>query len=280
LLYTRDGEVESSVASGNSDVGVGVSTIGVLRAYAKGAPLRVIGANTTGTANYWYVQATSVIKAIKDITAKPSLIGRSNAASRYDVFDLIKQYRLKARPIAIGGPTATFNQVMSGHVDVGWAEAPFGVDAIEQGKIRVVREQRTFPPSVAIRSACSSPMRMPLQKRKDVLGPLHAGLPRDHRLDVFRSCRAQALRRVRRRIGRYCQGLRDEFYTKDMLAPDKVVGLDAIMKEAITSRYILTPLSKAQIAELISNSDAGAVVLPVFSGACRSPAISQPVANT
>src|SRR5262249_59436833 len=39
LLYTRDGEAESSVASGNSDVGVGVGTIGVLRAYAKGAPL-------------------------------------------------------------------------------------------------------------------------------------------------------------------------------------------------------------------------------------------------
>jgi hypothetical protein len=38
---------------------------------------------------------------------------------------------------------------------------------------------------------------------------------------------------------------------KDMLAPDKVVGLDAIMKDAITSRYIPTPLSKAQIAELV-----------------------------
>jgi NitT/TauT family transport system substrate-binding protein len=45
--------------------------------------------------------------------------------------------------------------------------------------------------------------------------------------------------------------LRDEFFMKDMLAPDKVVGLDAIMKDAITSRYISTPLSKAQIAELV-----------------------------
>src|SRR5262249_32983445 len=52
LVYTRDGEVEPSVTSGSTDVGVGVGTIGVLRAYAKGAPVRVIGANTTGTANY------------------------------------------------------------------------------------------------------------------------------------------------------------------------------------------------------------------------------------
>ena len=36
-----------------------------------------------------------------------------------------------------------------------------------------------------------------------------------------------------------------------MLAPDKVVGLDAIMKEAMTSRYLQTPLSKAQVAELV-----------------------------
>src|SRR5262249_61628082 len=55
LVYTRDGQVEPSVTSGSADVGVGVGTIGVLRAYAKGAPGRVIGANTTGTANYWDV---------------------------------------------------------------------------------------------------------------------------------------------------------------------------------------------------------------------------------
>jgi len=36
-----------------------------------------------------------------------------------------------------------------------------------------------------------------------------------------------------------------------MLSPDRIVGLDAIMKEAITSRYIQTPLSKGQITELI-----------------------------
>src|SRR5262249_13399509 len=45
LVYTRDGEVEPSVTSGSTDVGVGAGTIGVLRAYAKGAPVRVIGAN-------------------------------------------------------------------------------------------------------------------------------------------------------------------------------------------------------------------------------------------
>src|SRR5262249_36804393 len=118
--------------------GVGVGTIGVLRAYAKGAPVRVIGAGTTGTANYLDVQANSPIKTVKDINGKTIAYWTSNPSSRYDVFDLIKQFGLKARPTAIGGAAATFNQVMAGRVDVGWAEAPFGVEAIEQGKIRVV----------------------------------------------------------------------------------------------------------------------------------------------
>src|SRR2546430_11756548 len=170
VVYTREGEAESSVASGSSDVGIGVGTVGVLRAYGKGAPLRVIGASTTGTANYWYVQAASVIKAVKDINGKTIAYWTSNVASKYDVFDLIKQYRLnKARPVAISGPAATFNQVMSGHADVGWAEAPFGVDAVEQRKSRVVALASEVP---AIRR---DTVRLlitnsdTLQKRKDVL---------------------------------------------------------------------------------------------------------------
>jgi NitT/TauT family transport system substrate-binding protein len=247
VLYTRDGEVESSIAAGSSDVGVGVGTIAVLRAYAKGAPLRVIGAGMTGTANYWYVQAASPIKAIKDINGKTIAYWTSNPASKYDVFDLVKQYRLnKARPMVTGGQTATFNQVMSGHVDVGWAEAPFGVDAVEEGKIRVVARASDVP---AIRVLITN--EDTLQKRKDVLARFMQAYRET--IDWMYSDPA-ALKRYAEFAGvseGIAKRLRDEFFTKEMLAPDKVLGLDAIMKDAITSRYIPTPLSKAQIAELV-----------------------------
>jgi NitT/TauT family transport system substrate-binding protein len=251
LVYTRDGEVEPAVTSGSTDVGVGASTIGVLRAYAKGAPVRVIGANTTGTANYWYVQANSPIKTVKDINGKTIAYWTSNPASRYDVFDLIKQYSLKARPTAIGGAAATFNQVMSGHVDVGWAEAPFGVEAIEQGKIRVVARAIDIPAirrdtvRVVITNVDT------LQKRKDVLARFMQAYRET--IDWMYSDPA-AIKRFAEFAGvseGFAQRLRDEFFTKNMLSPDRIVGLDAIMKEAITSRYIQTPLSKGQITELI-----------------------------
>ncbi len=239
------------MTSGSTDVGVGVGTIGVLRAYAKGAPVRVIGANTTGTANYWYVQANSPIKTVKDINGKTIAYWTSNPASRYDVFDLIKQYSLKARPTIIGGAAATFNQVMSGHVDVGWAEAPFGVEAIEQGKIRVVARAIDVPAirrdtvRVVITNVDT------LQKRKDVLARFMQAYRET--IDWMYSDPA-ALKRYAEFAGvseAFAQRLRDEFFTKNMLSPDRIIGLDAIMKEAITSRYIQTPLSKGQITELI-----------------------------
>ena len=47
------------------------------------------------------------------------------------------------------------------------------------------------------------------------------------------------------------QRLRDQFFTKDMLSPDQIVGLKAIIRDAIQSRHIQTSLSRRQRAELI-----------------------------
>src|SRR5438105_2408459 len=71
LVHTRDAaETEQRVVAGSVDVGLGVEVMGVLRAYARNAPVRIIGANTTGTADYWYVPASSSVKTVKDIAGK------------------------------------------------------------------------------------------------------------------------------------------------------------------------------------------------------------------
>ena len=48
----------------------------------------------------------------------------------------MKQYDLKAKPTAMGGPAANLTAVMSGQVDVGWAAPPFGLDQLDKGDIR------------------------------------------------------------------------------------------------------------------------------------------------
>jgi NitT/TauT family transport system substrate-binding protein len=90
-----------------------------------------------------------------------------------------------------------------------------------------------------------------LQKRKDVLARFMQAYRET--IDWMYSDPA-AIKRYAEFAGvseAFAQRLRDEFFTKNMLLPDKIVGLDAIMKEAITSRYLQTPLAKGQISELI-----------------------------
>jgi len=45
---------------------------------------------------------------------------------------------LKAIPTATGGPAPTLTQVMSGRSNIGWSAPPFGLDLIDQNKIRVI----------------------------------------------------------------------------------------------------------------------------------------------
>src|SRR5262245_44406671 len=73
-----DDDIELPVISGEVDVGIGVGVVDVLRAYAtKAAPARIIGANMTGSAGYWYVLTTSSIKTVKDSTGRTITYSRN-----------------------------------------------------------------------------------------------------------------------------------------------------------------------------------------------------------
>jgi NitT/TauT family transport system substrate-binding protein len=71
-LYTQGGgETQQAVISGSVDIGVAAGVMGVMSAFSKGAPVRVIGAETTGAQDlFWYVPATSPIKSLKDTDGK------------------------------------------------------------------------------------------------------------------------------------------------------------------------------------------------------------------
>jgi NitT/TauT family transport system substrate-binding protein len=45
--------------------------------------------------------------------------------------------------------------------------------------------------------------------------------------------------------------VRDEFFPKSLIDPDKIVGLDTLLPEAVNLKFIPAPLTKEQIAELI-----------------------------
>src|SRR5215217_9321321 len=99
LLYTQgSGETQQTVIAGSVDIGVGVGIMGVLSAYSKGAPVRVIGAEITGAGDlFWYVKGDSPIKSIKELGEGKTLAYSTNGSSTHGVVTaFIKQYNLKA----------------------------------------------------------------------------------------------------------------------------------------------------------------------------------------
>ena len=99
------------VISGNIDIGVPIGTYGAFGAYAKGAPIRIIGAESTGEDAYWYVRADSPVKSMADMDGRTISFSTVGASTHSHVLGLIDKYKVNAKPVATGGFPATFTQV-------------------------------------------------------------------------------------------------------------------------------------------------------------------------
>src|SRR5712691_784775 len=134
------GETMQPVIAGSAELGAGVGVAGVMRAFARGAPLRILLPAFTGTGDlFWYVRADSPLKSVKDVTAANTIAySTSGSSSNNLVLAFVDELGLKAKPTATGGPPGTLTQVMSGQIDIGWAAPPFGVKELKEGKIRIL----------------------------------------------------------------------------------------------------------------------------------------------
>jgi NitT/TauT family transport system substrate-binding protein len=253
LLYTQGGgETQQAVISGSVEIGVAAGIMGVISAYSKGAPVRIIGAETTGAQDlFWYVKADSPIKTLKDTDGKTIAYSTNGSSTHGIVMAYMKQYELKAKPLATGGPPGTLTQVMSGQVDIGWAAPPFGLDQLDKKDIRIIatgNDAAAFK-GQTVRLLITNVQT--LQTRKAAI---------DRYMKAYRETvdfmykDPAALKIYAEFIGisdEKAKRSRDDFFPPESIDPDKVVGLDTILKDAVALKYTPQELTKEQLAELI-----------------------------
>jgi len=253
LLYTQGGgETQQAVISGSVDIGVAAGVMGVMSAFSKGAPVRVIGAETTGAQDlFWYVPANSPVKSLKDTDGKTIAYSTNGSSTNGIVTAFVKQFDLKARPVATGGPSSTLTQVMSGQVDVGWSAPPFGLDQLDDKKIRIIASgnDATVFKGQTVRLLIANAQF--LQSKKAVV---------DRFMKAYREtidamyADPNALKLYADFVGiteAKAKRTRDDFFPKASIDPDKVVGLDSIVQDAVTFKFTAAPLTKEQLAELM-----------------------------
>jgi NitT/TauT family transport system substrate-binding protein len=253
VFYTSGGgETQQAVISGSADVGVSAGTLGVLGAYAKGAPIRIIAGEATGTAEYYFVRAASPVRTMRDITPDMTFAYSTNGSGTHiTALRFLKEYAIAPKLVATGNVPATFTQVMSGQVDVGFSTPPFGLEAASEGKIRIIAASND------LESVRSQTVRLiianagDLARRRDAYRQFIAAYRETIDWMYADPQAIAAFARYAQISEATAQAVRDRFYPKAMLQLDAVSGLDDLMRDAIAFKYIPQALSGTQRDELL-----------------------------
>lgn len=251
MTYTSgSGETLQPVISNSVDIGLAIGTMGAISAFAKGAPVRVIGAEATGAADYWYAKSDSGIKTLKDTNGKTIAFSSRGSSTNSIVLAFINEFNLTAKPQATGSPPSTLTAVMTGQVDVGWAAPPFGLKEMDEGKINLVA-RATDAKIVAGQSIRVIAVNADtLAKKRDAL--MRYMQAYRETIDYMYSS-DQAIKdyaefaKIDETMARR---VRDEFFPKAIVLPDEIKGLETLIPEAVTLKFIDKPLTKEQQAEL------------------------------
>jgi NitT/TauT family transport system substrate-binding protein len=155
-----------------------------------------------------------------------------------------------ARPVATGGHPATLTMAMTGQIDIGRGAAPFGLDLVENGTIRIVargsemKERANETVRVCVANLQTS------QHADLVARYMHAYR---ETIDWMYSDPAAlaAYEEFSNVPARLMQKWRDEFFRKSAMSPDEIKGLDLVLEDVLKNKFIAAPLTSHQIADMI-----------------------------
>ena len=220
-------------------------------AFSKGAPVRIIGAQATGAADFWYVRADSPVKGPADMAGKTMAYSTGGSSTHSMVLGFIEKYKVAARPTATGDPAGTFTSVMSGQVDAGWAAPPFALDAIAAAKVRLIwrgndlEQVRNQTVRTIIANALELKARPQVFKRfiaayRETVDYMYTS---DKALSDYADFARTSLANAKR--------VREDFFAKEMIDPFNFKGRAQLVENAVKFKYTASKLTDAQLDELI-----------------------------
>ena len=140
---------------------------------------------------------------------------------------------------------------MSGQIDVGWSAPPFGLEAAGQNRIRIIarasdvrvgRETtiRSLVTTTSVLEAKRDAFKRYVQAYRETIEWMYATPEALQAYAEFARVPLDLARRVR-----------DEFFPKSLLDPERMSGLEVLMEDGVTFKYLRTPLTPQQLAEVI-----------------------------
>lgn len=254
ILHTRGGsETVQAVLSGSVDMARANGILGTIGGYAKGAPIRIIGASMTGAPDaFWYARADSGIKTPKDLQGKKIGFSRPGSSTHLMVLALIAQYKLdKAKAVPSGGPSGSFTQTMSKQIDAGWSVPPFRLTDVAAGKINIVARAsdldeikgQTIRVNVTSANALKNKREALVKYHRAWLKALDFAYSNDKALEIYAG--------FAKGVDVKTAAETRKMYPKEAMLPFEIGKLDLSLKQAHDFKFIKKPMKSADVKDLI-----------------------------
>ena len=253
ILYTEGGaSTLTPVIAGSIDIAMTNGTLGVVAAYAKGMPVKIISAEATGAPDaFWYARPESGIKSLADTNGKTVAFSSPGSSTNLILLQLVNQAKVSPKLTATGGAPGTLTQVMSGQIDVGWSVPPFVLQQLADGKLAIIARgsdvaalaQQTIRVNVANANALKQKRDAFVRYIKAISRAIDWAYSAPSAIDNYAE-----IAKVPRVLA---QRTRDEFYPRESLQLAEVKGLDVTLRQALEFKYITSPLSVADAQGLL-----------------------------
>ena len=252
ILYTQAGpESITALIAGSVDIATAAGVTSAVGTISKGAPIRIIGSEMLGAPDqYWFVPKESPVQKIEDMNGKTIAFSLPGSSSYAAAAALVAQYKLNAKLVSTGSISSTLTQTLTKQVDIGFSAAPFFLDKVETGEIRIVGTGD----DVAVLKTRTGRVNLSnlatLQNRKDALLRFHRAYLETvdwmysspaalKEFAEFSGLPEQVVNRVRTLI------------PKAAMDPSRLVGAEQIVIEAVAGKFLTAPLTNEQVMAMV-----------------------------
>lgn len=260
-VFTRGGgENVQAVVSGDAQIGLGTGTLAVITAFVKKAPIKIAGAEITGMDAFWYVQGNTPMRKMEDLAGKKIAYSRPGASSHMAVLAIADQIKAKglkpAEPVSLGGIPEVFTAVRTGQADAGWSVAPFQLDRVEKGELRVVVKGEEITAMKEITARVHFVNNDFAAKNPDAVRGFFRA--QQKALDYMFENKADTakiwIRRAELKFPESAVLKTWDYYNRAAMTLKPIRGLQATIEDGIRNKFLTQPLTQAETNALVDLS--------------------------
>jgi len=260
-VFTRGGgENVQAVVSGDAQIGLGTGTLAVISAFVKKAPIKIAAAEITGMDAFWYVLANTPMRKLEDLAGKKIAYSRPGASSHMAVLGIADQIKAKglkpAEPVSLGGIPEVYTALRTGQTDAGWSVAPFQLDKVEKGELRVVVRGEEINAMKDISARVHFTNNDFAAKNPDAVRGFFRAQQRalDYMFDHKEETAKIWIRRAELKFPESAVLKTWDFYNRAAMSLKPIRGLQTTIDDGIRNKFLTQPLTQAEINSLIDLS--------------------------